>query len=318
MRRTTATISICLSVFLFLQPSLTALAENEGSGSLSVQPTQISVSTVPGGNISGEIILGNNNEKPIKVECQTLDVISSLTGNTYGLLDEKDPYSVARWIKLDKTSFAILPGEPLKVSYKTSVPYGVKIGSYWGIVFFNLQKEKKTNEGKYITVSERIGIKVLVDVLELKKAETLDFKVKKSFINPKNIKFYVRLKNLGSVPIQPPGRIDIEGISGGANGRKEEAALNFPRLDPGEEKEIEINAKLSSSFGKYRASLNFSEKEIENKNPEITFSVVPYNIILAALLFGACLLAVAKKYGFFGKTINRFKSKKPKRKRAKK
>lgn len=281
---------LSILILLIILP-LSVSAQDEPSGSLNVQPTQINVSTVPGGSISGEIILRNGDDKNIKVECQILDIISSLTGNTYGLLDEKDPYSVARWIKLDKNNFEVSSAEPLKVSYKVSAPYGIKVGGYWGIIFFNVQKEASTTSGNHVSVTERIGVKAFVNITELKKAEVVKFEACQYISDYQNSKFKIKIKNLGSVDIEPKGKVKIEGL-GRAESQKESLPFSFPKIKPGETKEITVDYNTSLMMGKYKAYLEFGNPEIKSYEI-IYFWAVPLRWFLTAIFVTIILVLLA-------------------------
>lgn len=241
---------------------------------LGVQPTQINSATIPGSEVSGEIFVVNNGDEKLNIIADSLDIISTLDGTTYGLLKENDAYSIARWIKLTNPNFEVGPKSSVKIPYKVKVPYGVRMGNYWSIIFMNLDKNGLKQEKNQITLNERIGIKNFVNVLELKKAEVVKFEKNKKLFNSANCDFLLKVKNLGSVSIKPQGKIKIEGISALTKNYNNETSFEFLNLNPGEEKEIKISLSYPPMMGKYKVFTEFENTEIENS---VAYSfIIPY------------------------------------------
>lgn len=194
---------------------------------LTVSPTVIELSDVPGTTMQSHFRIRNNLDTPVNLQLS----ISKLTAN--GDYENLKPADVQRgdeslqWLSFDTASISARPKEWSEVKLTLAIPKTAAFGYYYAIHI----KQIPPKNAPLNTAAKLIGEVIIPVLLEVQsngtvaEAQIVDFKPA-SFINEYlPVDFITKVKNTGNIHLKPRGNIFIS-----LGGEKDSGVLNVNEL----------------------------------------------------------------------------------------
>lgn len=171
--------------------------------------------------------LGEKIEEEIKVICdpgeEGISFFPSLAnfgargeGGEPEFFEEERPYSLASWIKIDRSPIVFSEKKKrINVPFTIDVPEEAEPGGHYGVIFFSREPEVR-KEAVSLGIGGKLGTLILVKVTgEIKEeGKLIEFNTEdgKSFYNRLPVNFIVRFENTGNVHLKPRGKIEIKNV----------------------------------------------------------------------------------------------------------
>lgn len=178
------------------------------ANAISLSPTKINETAVPGQEFTGQIILGNTEATPKVLKVDIKDYyLNEAKGKVYS--DTPMPRGMSTWVTLDTSALDAEPGESVVFNYTIKIPEDVKPGGYTtGIIAYAEEKEI-TSSG--VGVQSRAAAFININIEGEYKEELVlqDFGVDKSQFLKGNLVFFASIKNLGDANEAPAGTITV-------------------------------------------------------------------------------------------------------------
>jgi hypothetical protein len=273
-----------------------ATAQPAGQG-LEISPALITTKTDPGKTMTFSIKVRNVTKDSV-VTSGEIDDFAPVgeQGQSKIILDknaEPSAYSFKTWAD-DIPSVTLAPGEVEPITVTLHVPANAGAGGHYGVVRFTATAPELQGTG--VALNASVGTLVLVNVSGkvVNKAQVVEFYTankdgkKSSFFSSSPVTFVERIKNQGSVIIQPLGTVRVTRALGG-----QVAVLtvnsNGGNILPQSIRRFEQTLNKSHMFGYYKAEANITYGG-QNLNQSIGFWVIPLKQVAIAL--GVIIIAV--------------------------
>ena len=213
------------------------------------------------------------------------------------------PYqsSLAKWIKLSKTSITLKQNESIQIGFTITVPPYAEYGGKYASISF-LQNNRVSNPNNQIPLVSRIQHTVLVNVDGNRKEQLqiLSFTADKSLYEDTDVKFLTSIRNTGNVHLIPKGKILIDGglFGGGTELEFNPAAsqsLGYVLPDSNGSRTYENKWKDDGfKIGQYKATLTmqFGDNTVQSVTVSTTFWIFPWKTVLAALVILISLITI--------------------------
>ncbi len=217
-----------------------------------------------------------------------------------------DEYGLSSWLTITNQGIDFAPGETKEIPFSLKVPDDAAPGGYNGAILVGTEapkvKVESEDKGAAISTAQRTACLLLFQITgkTSEDAYVREFTTDKEFYGtPFDVKFLLRINNIGNTHIKPQGTISIKNAFG------KDAAI------------IRINEKGSSvlrnsirkfeeswsgklAFGRYKAILGLSygvntESGGQGKQTlygEKTFWIIPWKIIVPSILIIAFLISL--------------------------
>ena len=282
---------------------------------LTISPAKIILSADPGEKIVTRMTVMSDSEQTL-VFYPTFEGYTTRGGEEPVFTPEK--LDLPTWIKTDPSELTLGPGEKKEVQVIIEIPEDAPPGGHYAVIFWQSMPLNKEKAGVGITT--RVGALVLLEVSGnvVESAEILNFETPEKFNNRLPINFSYDLKNTGNVHIMPVGKVVIRNFLG-------RAITSFPANPQGgyalpgttrtyqtaswqpknEMPDIEgtgffseLQRELSAfALGYYRAklSLEYGQKEIKTVQASYGFWVLPWRVLIPAILILVIILLVFTK-----------------------
>lgn len=162
-----------------------------------------------------------------------------------------DAYS---WVKFDKTSYHLNPGERVDVAYTISVPPNTTPGGHYGVIFAEMQP-KAQDATQSILRNKRVGTILFVNV----KGDTID---KASFVSD-SVSFWqsqpplvasLQIKNEGNTDFVATTSMTVKDLFGQTKYSVSQQSTIFPSTT----REISMQWNQIPWFGLYKVELHAS------------------------------------------------------------
>lgn len=263
---------------------------------------EINYEITPGETVTGKLTIKSYTDKNIDITLYGADG----TQTDRGAFTLTQPYLVqnnlGQWLKLPKTQITIEPKKTQEIEYSISIPANATPGTYGGGIAAVTTPNKKPGSeapsGASIVSSTRMLFPIFVTIPGEKTIKYSWDEFSYRSINSNNI-FQLKLKNEGNTTITADGKIEI---SGGPFFKSKTITFNKITLFSDDEILIPINwnEKPLLGFFESKAKLTFSEHDaktgedvtLETINKSISFTIIPWAIILGVLLIVALLIAI--------------------------
>lgn len=301
-------------IFLFTIFSLSFLFSHNvhaDSISLGTAPTSEKLKLIPGQKYNGELVVWNLTPKAIKYDIvvRGFKQIENQPGTAIILTEAEEAkslYTATSWLKLDIDSIELIPNKNEKIYYEINVPTNVTKGEYTVIISFSSENEAELT-GTGATTTLTLGMPILIQIGDefVENAELLKFSTEKSFYEYPNLKFDTRIKNLGDTHITPVGEIvltnifnqEITRIPFNPNNQSilRDNTGNYETLwNLGtfltKDKAIVLGPIKANLIVTYRTFL----PGFAPLTSEITFWIIPWKIILIALVVIVAIIVIVK------------------------
>ncbi len=313
MKKQLIIFTISLAAVLFLSFS--------SVDALTISPPLLEIIANPGEKIEEEIkVICDPGEENIPFFPSVANFGAKGEGGEPDFFEEERPYSLAPWIKIDRSPIVFSEKRRrINVPFTIDIPEEAEPGGHYGVIFFSREPEIR-EEAVTLGIGGKLGALILVKVTgEIREEGRLiefDTEDGKSFYNRLPINFFVRFENIGNVHLKPRGRIEIKDIFGKI---KETLLVNeenrnvlpesirkftviWKKGDPGLLQEVSRNSlarflselkeeKRNFAFGKYLAILTLEDYGTKEK----ILWIIPWRLFSFCLICLIVILLVMKK-----------------------
>lgn len=248
--------------------------------------------------------LKNFSNKPANVNIYAVDATSSDGGSFILKFREEEQKGIGYWADVDVKSVTINPSEVIDVPFKIVLPEGVTPGEYIGGLIVETGEPLEINDkyeetceeenvcGTSIAVRTRVGTRIYLTVpgKTYEDFALTDFSASKSITG--TTKFQFSIENNGNVAYDPQAVIDVYD---GMGNLYEHIEKPLGISSPGTVINPTVKMKNRPLIGNFTAKANvvferqFGESEFHSAPPnatkELSFWVMPWEIILIVLLF---------------------------------
>jgi len=203
--------------FIFITILLSGVLLAQGALALTISPPKIELDANPGSIINQTIKLFNETEEARIFYPAVQDFTArGETGEPGFVAKEKNPYSLADWIKIDIGPIALSPKERKEIQFTVQVPENAEPGGRYAGILFSTQPPEVMQGATPIAVAGKVGSLVLLrvggEVVEFGRLVEFDTKDQKDFYTHLPIDFYIRFENLGNVHLKPQGEVKLQGL----------------------------------------------------------------------------------------------------------
>lgn len=308
MKRVIYTLSIIGVVLAsFTRPALAEPLAGTGQA-LEIAPPLLNISGDPGTTVKTKLSLRDVSAIPLTVSNEVNDFVANgEDGSPKILTDSKqeNAYSLKNWIK-PIPRLSLNSRQIVEVPVAVSIPANASPGGYYAVVRFTAQATEPEKSG--VSLSASLGALVFLKVngdakeqLEVAEFTTQQDGKKNWLFESAPVVFLERLKNSGTIHLQPKGKVTVKDSFG-----KVVATVNMnlegSNVLPGQVRRFTSN--LDSSvignrflFGHYTAELSIAYgSKGQTLTSTTSFWVIPYKLILF-VIFAFIVLFFAFRRG---------------------
>ncbi len=210
--------------------------------------------------------------------------------------------SIITWVNTI-SQFTLNSHQNKTITAQVTIPNNAEPGGHYGVLRFSGTAPKLDSTGVGLSASAGVLILIRVDGKIIEKADMASFYTspsengkQNSFFENSPIWFVVRVQNTGNIHVKPSGKIEVTDMFGGvvknitvANGASNVLPNSIRRFT-----QMELNKQWM--FGLYKANLTMSYgTHGQAITGTINFWVIPYKIILVALLVLVTLIYILRR-----------------------
>ncbi len=211
------------SVLLFSGLNLTFAQEKLA---LTITPPLIKINISPGEIFSSSVKIVNNNPSDLTVYAFIRDFKGGTgEGGQIEFIEEKEiegkeRYLLSKWIDISREQILIPPYQSKQVPFTIRVPREAEPGGKYALILVGTNPSTGKIPGGGIKISSLVSSLLLVNVRGaiIEKARIREFSTEKNFYQKPEVKFTLRVENMGNVHIQPQGEIKIYNFWGKERG----------------------------------------------------------------------------------------------------
>lgn len=265
-----------------------------------ISPTIFEDYVDPGQLLDLRIKVTNSSEIPKDLQVYLRDFkASDESGKPKLIAPGSEPGNyLTSWLEFPEQTFSFAAGEEKVVSFFVKVPANAGPGGYYGAVYFGAPaptvKVESEDKGAAIATAQQTGALLLLTVRGDmdERANVREFTTDRELYSaPFDVKFLVRIEDMGNVHVKPIGEIAIKNLLG-----REAAKLDFNKKGnnvlPKQIRGFEETWSGNRAFGRYKAVLTLSygtpaSQGGEGKKTiytEKTFWIIPWKIVVPLFL----------------------------------
>jgi len=291
-------VVLIIAVFGFFTTALYA----EQVSSVKIQPSILEEKADPGKDYTSILRITNtgDSDQNYQLVVEDIDSIDADGRPNFSKNLEKTGFEMSSWVRLEKTSVTITPGETASIPYVISVPKDASPGGHFGAVFVTTDGKKPDSIGAAVgyRVGSLLSFQVSGDVVE--KSEIREFTSDKTIYGDTNVVFKIRVKNTGNSLSRPHGMIEIIDMFGKSVTQvplNENLSAVFPRS----ERTFNVTWKDDKMhLGKYTAvaSMTYGSDVQRTIFSETDFWIAPSGVltpVIGFLFFFALILYISVK-----------------------
>jgi len=273
---------------------LQTLENTPVNGDFVLGPGKVDLVLDPGEKATQQIMVTNRlgRDENFKIELEDFSGSNDIDQTVKLFGEAKGPYSMKDYIKPEITEFSLKHGERMIIPLEITIPEDSEAGGLYASVLVSTvpsDEDAKLNEGQTRLIS-RLGTLFFVRVAgDVNESGTLqEFKITpspKGLYEEGPIPFEVIFKNEGNVHLIPSGKIEIKNLLDKKVG---EVTIDKYFAMPDSLRSRIVNWESGFLFGRYTATLtldkNYQQKSSESDQMEVSFWVIPWKIILVAVV----------------------------------
>jgi hypothetical protein len=298
--------SALLSLFMaIIGPlALVAHAADTAQG-VQVSPAKVELNTTRGKTYTINLKAMNVTGGDLTYSTSVEDFTSADETGTPKIIENgnlPDTASIKTWVSIE-SGFTLGSHKEKNVDAIVTVPNNAEAGGHYGVVRFSGSTPNINTTGVGVTASAGVLFLIKVDGAITEKANLASFFTanndgkQNSFFENGPINFAVRIQNVGNIHVKPTGNIEIKDMFGNIAGTITVNGTTPPsNVLPNSIRRFDVKWDKSWMFGLYTANLALgygtTGQAITNT---ITFWVIPYKIILAALLILVTIIFILKQ-----------------------
>lgn len=304
--RLTTTIALGLTLLTSLAVGLvkTQIATAQSGQAFSISPPLLELQADPGATITAKIKLTNVSGGELLIKTQLNDFGAKNETGEPNIIFEDDQstvsHSLRQWITSPEP-FKLVSQESKTIELPIHIPSDAEPGGHYAVIRFTGAAPDLEESG--VSLSASIGTLVLMQVSgavdeDTSFAEFLSTDQhgnKTSFFENGPVTFAARIQNSGNVHVKPTGTIDIYNMFGQkvdtlrVNGDPANNSDQPKSVLPNSIRRFETVWNQAWGLGQYKAVANLTYGDGKTLQQELTFWMIPYKVIIGALLIGTGL-----------------------------
>lgn len=232
------------------------------------------------------------------------------TGSPRVVLDSQLPEtaSIKTWLGTVE-GFTLKSRQSRIISVQVTIPEQAEAGGHYGVLRFSGRAPELKDTGVGLSASAGVLMLIRVDGAITEKASLVSFlsakdDTRRSFFETSPIDFVARIKNEGNIHIKPVGSIEVRDMFGGL---VTTLPVNENKSNVLPESIRRFEATYSSQWmiGRYTANLAVGYGTTGQAiTSTISFWVIPYKLLLAALLvLGTIIFVLSRLVKVYNKRI---------------
>lgn len=284
-------------IFFLVIPTIT-----EAKVTLSIFPEKFDLEVSRGEILKDKIRISNSSDTPLTININLKNF--SAGDETGGMVFKEEAadisYNPSQWIKFEKESFILEPGESKEIKFTLNVPANAEPGGHYAAAFFQTEISPETAQARIMPTLAVLFLLKIKGAEEKypaldKQIELVEFNVPR-FIEAGPVNLSFRVKNNDPIHIKAGGRLVIYNLF---NRVKEEIKIEEQTILPGKIRFFEVKTSDKKKFdkffiGPYRvelvlASQTWREKIGNDRQlvEEINFFAFPWKtfLIFISVLF---------------------------------
>lgn len=295
---------IILGGFVVSSVNAQTIDANAAQG-MQISPTLVELNAAKGKTYNIKLTVTNVTASDL-VYTTSVDDFNAAdeTGSPHIILDSTLPpaASIKTWVNTD-SGFSLTAHKSRVVTAQIIIPNNAEPGGHYGVLRFSGTAPEIKSTGVGLSASAGVLLLVRVDGLINEKADLASFYTsatqsgkETSFFENGPVSFIVRIKNEGNIHVKPVGNIEVTDMFGGVvanlsinKDKSNVLPKSIRRFD-----EAKVNKDWM--IGRYTANLTMgygsNGQAITNT---ITFWVIPYKIILVALLVLVTVIYILRR-----------------------
>lgn len=275
---------------------------------IGVSPVKIEDIVNPGEIVKETITVKNNSDTAKTLYIYLKDFKADGESGQPKLIvpGTEEGYYLASWIDITNEGIDFLPREEKDITFKINVPAETGPGGYYGAIYFGTKPPQLNIEGEDkgagMAIGQQTGSLILLQVSGDVIEESLirEFSTDKTFYStPFEVKFLIRIENLGNVHVKPLGNMVVKNMFG-----KEIAGIvineSGGNVLPNSIRRFSEIWNGTNGFGKYTAEIGLSYGTSASQGGVgkksmfsiVTFWIIPWKIIIPAGLSIVFLIAL--------------------------
>lgn len=294
-------LAVAFSSVLF-SASITSAQSPSATNGLEISPALVEINADKNNVYSVDIKVINITQSTLLFESFVDDFGAKNETGVPGVLLEPNakplPTSIKTWVT-PIPSFSLAPGQEKKIKATITVPTDAEPGGHYGVIRFSGHEGTKGNGN--VTQIASAGTLILMNVSGnvVESLEIASFTPSKNnhagyFFENGPLVFVSRFTNTGSVHVKPIGQIEIKNLFGNpiASLPVNEAGGN---VLPNSTRRFESTLNKTWMLGQYTADISIAYGNTGQAIVKtISFWVIPWKIILAALLVIATFVYILR------------------------
>lgn len=286
----------------------------------AVSPVLYDYTLDPGASIQGTMRISNDTNQRQTYYTSIQNFVPQGEEGQQEFVQEAVPSGLMTWIGLDRPTVMLDPGESADFGWAVRIPQNAEPGGHYAAVFFSTIPDGAA--GSAVGVGAKTGVLFLVNVNgNIREAASIESftvldrnRIPATKLNRLPAHFEVRMRNQGSVHLRPEGTITFTNMFGSRVGSSPLNATNG-RVLPNSVRRLysswgPLDVESSGGFfdelvgeakgfalGKYTATLEATYgRTSQRATATATFWVIPWRLLLVALLALIGLVALIKGY----------------------
>jgi hypothetical protein len=295
MKRITKLLGILITAIFITAVFSTGVIQAQSSSQNSAQglqitPTRVELNAKKGGSYEVKIGVMNVTAADLVYKTSVHDFNSSdETGSPNIIEDSKLPpsASIVSWVE-PLSQISLRSKESAQLVARINIPEDAEPGGHYGVIRFSGSAPSVDKSGVGLAASAAILLLIRVDGDITEKADLASFTTvsdnkQTSFFESAPINFSTRVKNLGNIHVKPSGPIVVKDMFGNTVATLK-VNDNESNVLPGSIRRFDNTLKKDWMIGLYSADLSLAYgSHGQALTRTISFWVIPYRIILAAL-----------------------------------
>lgn len=262
--------------------------------SLNLKPSIIEQKIDPGQSVAFAISVTNQGEGklelvPIMRDITTVDPAGR---PIYSNDRPESGETIATWTTFNEREIVLAPGETKQLHVSIAVPADARPGGHFGTVFVTQRTSEEKFTGSAVGIEQGANVMLQISGEIVEDTQVRSFEIDKFIYDSGNVRFSIKLENLGNVLTRPRGLIEVTNMFGK---KVDTIPVNKEAngIFPGTTRIYDSNWESQGfAFGRYEALLSLSIESaqgVRSSSRSITFWVLPAKPLLTVL---ATLLVV--------------------------
>ncbi len=269
--------------------------------SLTITPPLIKININPGDSITSSVKVVNSNPNDLTLYAIVRDFIGTTETGMIEFISEKEAasrpqYFLSRWIEISKSPIIIPAYQSAQIPFSIKVPKDAEPGGKYAAILIGTNPAEEKVSGGGIKISSLVSALLLVNVRGevIESARVREFSTEKGLYDKAEVKFTLRIENLGNVHIQPQGEIRIFNLWGKERGLIPiNHQTEFGNVLPNSIRKWDFIWKGEDSFfeaGRYKAALTllYGNETKQTIHQVLYFWIIP--VVPTASILGGITL----------------------------